>query len=210
MHHLPSSSSHPETTFCSIQSIAAQRALGTRHSPQKRCSNWATVSGKPTYAGWATNSLRRAHVGIPTHNSRLCDRHAIVGDTTSTKTVQHVAHVVDCGPRPPQCNGHTMEAHFRGFPLNMSTGVRSGCLELPRQGRPLLLGEWSGSTQSDVQPIQGSLPRGDQSAPQILEAVLVQPACAAIPGVHAVALSPTRRKLVHYNRPLRLGHFNSC
>ena len=65
--------------------------------------------------------------------------------------------------------------------------MRFGCLELPRQGRPLLLGEWSGSIQSDVQPIQGSLSRGNQSAPQILEVVLVQPFCATILDVHAVA-----------------------
>ena len=40
-----------------------------------------------------------------------------------------------------------------------------------------------------MQPIQGSLSRGNQSAPQILEVVLVQPTAVTIPGVHAVALS---------------------
>ena len=83
-----------------------------------------------------------------------------------------------------------MEAHIGGFPPSMSTNYRSGCLELPRQGRPLLLGEGSGCAQRDVQPTQGSLARVNESVQQILEAPLLQPACATIPGVQAVALSP--------------------
>ena len=34
-------------------------------------------------------------------------------------------------------------------------------MDLPRQGRPLLLGEGNGCAQNDVQPIQGSITRGD-------------------------------------------------
>ena len=65
------------------------------------------------------------------------------------------------------------------------------CLELPQQGCSLLLGEMSGCAQSDVQPIQGSLARANQSVPQILQAPLVQSACATlIMGVHAIAQSP--------------------
>ena len=157
--------------------------------PRKRRFDWATVSGTATYSGRAAKSPRRAHPTLSTYNSSLGVQHAMVGDTASTKTGRHVAQAVDCGLRPPHCNGYTPEAHIAGFPLSMSTGVVSACMELPRQGRPLLLGEWSGSTQSDVQPIHGALSRDNQVAPQILEAV-VHPAGATIPHVHAVALSP--------------------
>ena len=90
---------------------------------------------------------------------------ALVFDTKS-----HVTHVLDCGALPLQFDGHTMEAHIGGLPPSMSADVRLGCLELPRQGRPLLLGEGSRHAQSDVQHMQGSLACGNQSVPQILEA----------------------------------------
>ena len=62
-------------------------------------------------------------------------------------------------------------------------------MDLPRQGRPLLLGEGSGCAQTDVQPIQRSLAYDNQSVLQILQAPLVQPASATIPIVHAIAES---------------------
>ena len=88
------------------------------------------MSSKPTYAGWPTNSPRRTHGGISTHNSSLGVQHAIVGDTNSTNTNPHVAHVVDCSLPPLQCDGHTMEAHIGGFSPSMFMDVRSGCLQL--------------------------------------------------------------------------------
>ena len=159
-------------------------------SPRKRRFDWATVSGTATYSKRAAKSPRRAHPTLSTYNPRLGVEHAMVGGTASTKTGRHVAQALDCGLRPPHCNGYTLEAHIAVFTPSMSTGVVSACMERPRQGRPLLLGEWSGSTQSDVQPIHGSLSRDNRVAPQILEAVLVHPVATTIPRVHAVALSP--------------------
>ena len=78
-----------------------------------------------------------------------------------------------------------MEAHIGGFPPNMSTKIRCGCLELPRQERLLLLGEESVCAQNNVQSIQGSLARDNQLVPQILGAPLVQPVCATILVMHA-------------------------
>lgn len=85
---------------------------------------------------------------------------------------------------------HTLEAHIRGFPPIMSTDVMFGCMDLPRQGCPLFLGEGSGCAENDVQPIQRSLVHDNESVPQILQALLVQPICATIPSVHAIAPSP--------------------
>lgn len=100
----------------------------------------------------------------------------------------YVFWIVSCDHR--NLMGTQWRRTFGGFPPNMSMDVKSGCLELPRQRRPLLLGEGSGCAESDVQPIQGTLARGNVSVPQILEAPLLQPACATIPSVQVVALSP--------------------
>ena len=71
----------------------------------------------------------------------------------------------------------------------VSTDVRSTCMHLPRQGRPLVLDEGSRCAQNEVQPIQGSLTHGNDLVPQILQALLVQSACATIPHAHAIAQS---------------------
>ena len=85
-------------------------SLAQEISRQKWRFKWANVSSKPTNAGWATSSPRHAHAWISTHNSNHGVWHAIIEETSSTNTNPHVAHVVVCGPRPLQCDGHTMEA----------------------------------------------------------------------------------------------------
>ena len=51
------------------------------------------------------------------------------------------------------------------------------------------LGVGTGCAQNDVKPIQGSLTHGNDLVPQILQAPLVQPACATIPHAHAIIQS---------------------
>ena len=160
-------------------------------SLKKRRFDWTNVSSKPTYGTLAAGSARRARAGLSSHNASLGVRHADVGGANCTKAKPHVAHVVDCGALTLQCDGHTVDARIGGFPPTMSADVQSGCLELPRQGRPLLLGEGSGCGHSDVQPIQGSLAPGNQSSPRIVESPPVQPACATISVVQGVARAPS-------------------
>ena len=144
------------------------------------------MSSKPTYVGWAANSPRRAHVRISTHDYSLRVRQATIRETNTTKTNPHV---LVYGPRPLQCDGHTLGAPIGGFLPLVSTDGRSVCADLPRQGRPLLLGEWSGCTQNDVRPIQGSMLCGNQPFPQLLQAPLVLPASATIAVVREIVQS---------------------
>ena len=114
VNHLSSSSSHHYTTLHCGRSNPSPfiMPLAQENSRKKRRFNWTNVSSKPTYAGWATSFPRRAHARISTHNSSLGVWHAIVKETNSTNTNPHVAHAVVCGPRPVQCDGHTMEGHI--------------------------------------------------------------------------------------------------
>ena len=136
--------------------------------------------------GWAANSPRRAHARKSTHDYSLGVRHATVRETNTAKT--NTRDMV-CGPRPVQCDGHTLGARIGGFLPIVSTDVRFVCVDLPRQGRPLLLGEWSGSTQNYVRPIQGSMACGNQPFPQLLQAPLVHQDAATIAVVRAIAQS---------------------
>ena len=77
---------------------------------------------KADICGMGNNYPHRAHPWIYIHNSSLGVPHVIVRETNSTKTNTHVAHGVDCGPRPLQCDGHTMEAptqHVHGWHVCM-------------------------------------------------------------------------------------------
>ena len=92
----------------------------------------------------------------------------------------------DCGPRPPQRDGHTLGAP----PPQHVHRCEVWMLGTPSARTPIAIGRMERVYPKWCAAIQGSLSRGNKSAPQILEAVLVQPSCATIPGVHAVALSP--------------------
>jgi hypothetical protein len=172
-------------------------AFGVTFAPEtpikKRRFDWTNVSSKPAYARGAANSSRRGCARLSTHNSSRGFGRAIVGNTNCSKTKPLVARAVRCGAPPLQCDPLTMERHSGSLPPTMSADVGSGCLNLPRQGRPLLLGEGSGCAQSDVPRLprhQVSPTCANLSVPHILEAPLVQPACATIPGVQAYARSP--------------------
>jgi hypothetical protein len=158
---------------------------------KNRRFNWAEVLSKPSYTELAANSPRRARPKISTPASSLGVRRALLGATHCVKTNAHAARVLDCVVRPHQRDVHLMEAHIGGLaPSTTSMADSSGCMELPRQGRPLLLGEWSGSAHSDVQLLQGGPGNGNPTVPQPLETPSPQPSWTTIVRVHAVPRCP--------------------
>ena len=151
--------------------------------------NWANVSSKPTYAGWATNFPRWAHAGLPTHNSRLAVWHAIVEETNSSK-MNHMTHM-SWNVARNLCNvmgtqrRHTLEVFYPTYPRMSglhawnSSGKDVPCCWVKRVGVPKVM----------CSPFKAHWHVTNNRSRKYWKPFLVQPTCATIPGVHAIAQS---------------------
>jgi hypothetical protein len=147
----------------------------------KRRFNWGVVSSGPAYAISSAKLGRRARAGISKHVSHFRDRSCIGNKTPIATNCQRGATFLGSGPRTVQCNGQLLKGQLRRIPALTFADVESKFMELPRQGRPLLLGEGSGCVHDADHPAHASSAHGHGSLVQPLTAHSVQIPSAAIP-----------------------------
>jgi hypothetical protein len=163
----------------------------TRQIPRnKRRFNWGVVYSEPTYAISSAKPGRCARAGISKHVSHFRDRGCIGNKTPSTTNCPRGATFSGSGPRTVQCNGQLLKGQLRRIPTLTFADVESKFMELPRQGRPLLLGEGSGCVHDADHPTHGSFARGHESLVQLLAAHSVQVPSASIPLLRTASQYP--------------------
>jgi hypothetical protein len=174
----PAISSHVRL-WTTVSSPYAPPARQIPHN--KRRFNWGVVSPGPAYAISSAKPGRRARAGIAKHVSQFRDQICIGKKTPIATHCPRGSTFLGSGPRTVQRNGQKLKGQLRPIPALTFADVESTFMELPRQGRPLLLGEGSGCAHDADHPAHGSSAHGHGSLMQPLAACSVQVPSAAIP-----------------------------
>ena len=156
----------------------------------RRRFNWGKVYSKPAYANMLAMPGRRARAGISSHVSHFLERQHIQKETTKANNCPEGANVLAPGPQPLQLCGDLLKVQLGNLLAVVLTDGDSKFMDLPRQGRPLLLGEGSKCVRDYDHPIHPTFPHGNMSLLQPPAALSVQVSTATSPVPRIVAQYP--------------------
>ena len=156
----------------------------------KRRFNWGSVTSKPAYAVIVAKPGRRARTAISKHITHFLDEGFIGNETTNANNCPQGANFSVSGPQPMQCGGQLLKGQLGRIAAVVFADVKSKFMELPRQGRHLLVGEGSKCVHDDNQPTHNSLAHGLAALVQPLATHSVQVYSTTIPVVRIVAQYP--------------------